>query len=330
MKFVPISLAGLFAVALAGCVSAPEASVSPSKPTSGAQFTNAGAAQVSFADFKNSAFPYHGMVPPDDEHAKPRPFMDVDEGGRLAHSSPRGGLIYEDQAYNDRRVLIAAAPDFDPRAPGALVVLFHGNQATLERDVVGRQQAPRQLAQSSLNAVLLAPQMAVDARDSSAGNFWRPGGFADFLNEAEGKLAALYPQASRATFHNMPVVIVAYSGGYLPAAFSLEHGGATDRVRGVVLMDALFGEPEKFANWIERSSNDAFFVSAYSASSKEKNLSLQSRLRADGVQTVSGLPDSLHSGIIAFVDASTASHDDFLTTAWTADPLNDVLSRMGR
>jgi len=34
--------------------------------------------------------------------------------------------------------------------------------------------------------------------------------------------------------------------------------------------------------------------------------------------------------VIAFVDASNASHDDFLTSAWTADPLNDVLSRMGR
>ena len=50
----------------------------------------------------------------------------------------------------------------------------------------------------------------------------------------------------------MPVVIVAYSGGYLPAAYSLAHGGARDRVKGVVLLDALYGEPDKFARWIEQ------------------------------------------------------------------------------
>ena len=128
----------------------------------------------------------------------------------------------------------------------------------------------------------------------------------------------------------MPVVIVAYSGGYLPAAYSLQYGGAGDRVRGVVLLDALFGEPDKFARWIEQQSGRAFFISAYSASSKAQNLALEARLRADGVQVVDGLPDSLHAGVVAFVDASGASHDDFVSAAWTSDPLNDVLSRMGR
>ncbi len=209
------------------------------------------------------------MIPNADDSGKSRPFLDVDENGRLGHSSPRGGVLWEDQTYNDRHVLLAAAPDFDPNAPGAMVVYFHGNHATLTRDVVERQQTPRQLAQSNLNAVLVAPQMAVDARDSSAGNFWRPGAFAEFLDEAEAKLAALYPHASRATFHRMPVVIVAYSGGYLPAAYSLAHGGAGDRVRGVVLLDALYGEPDKFAGWVESRISRAFFVSAYSVSSKQ-------------------------------------------------------------
>ena len=91
-------------------------------------------------------------------------------------------------------MLVAASPNFDPKAPGVIVVYFHGNNATLARDVVGRQQTPRQVAASRLNAVLVAPQLAVDARDSSAGNFWRDGGFAAFLDEAEAKIAQLYPE----------------------------------------------------------------------------------------------------------------------------------------
>ena len=68
--------------------------------------------------------------------------------------SPRGGLLWEDQTYNDRTVLLAAPETFDPSRPGHIVVFFHGNNATLERDVIARQQIVRQLANSGLNAVL--------------------------------------------------------------------------------------------------------------------------------------------------------------------------------
>ncbi len=159
------------------------------------------------------------------------------------------------------------------------------------RDVSERQRTPQQVAQSNLNAVLLAPQMAVDALDSSAGNFWRPGAFAQFLDEAEQKLTTLYPGTSKWTFASMPVIIIAYSGGYLPAVYSLEYGGAGGRVRGVVLLDALFGEPDKFADWVRRESSQAFFVSAYSASSKNQNLALEAKIRAAGVPVVDGLPE---------------------------------------
>ena len=240
--------------------------------TGGPQFANAGGVNVAFPEFQNSAFPYRGSIPADaDSQTKERPFLNVDENGRLGHSSPRGGVYWEDATYNDRHVLLAASPDFYAHSPGDLVIFFHGNQATLARDVVDRQQAPRQLAQSGLNGVLVAPQLAVDAMDSSAGRFWKPGALAEFLDEAAVKLAALYPGASRAAFNRMPVIIVAYSGGYLPAAFALAQGGASERVRGVVLLDALYGEEDKFVDWIERAHNRAFFISAYSKSSHEEN-----------------------------------------------------------
>ena len=205
-------------------------------------------AKVEFAAFQNSAFPYRGLIPNYQETGRTRPFFDVDDNGRLGHSSPRGGLLWEDETYNDRTVLLAAPQNFDPGRPGVIIVFFHGNMATLERDVVARQQIVRQLADSGLNGVLVAPQLALDAPNSSAGRFWSPGGFAAFLNEAEGKLGEFYPNA-RGAFRRMPVVIVAYSGGYLPAVYSLTVGGEGGRVRGVVLLDALYGEKDKFVRW---------------------------------------------------------------------------------
>ena len=326
----PAAIVGLgFALALAGCAgpSVPSASLTPG---GGPKFAQVNGTNVTYAEFKNSAFPYHGEIPGDEDSSKAKPFLDVNEDGRYGHSSPRGGVLWEDQTYNDRHVLLAASTDFNPNAPGAMVVFFHGNNATLARDVVERQQTVRQLAQANLNAVLVAPQMAVDARDSSAGNFWRPGAFAQFLDEADAKLASLYPQASRAAFRRMPVILVAYSGGYLPAAYSLAYGGAGERIRGVVLFDALYGEPDKFARWIESETGHAFFVSAYSGSSKEGNLAMQARLERNGVRTQTGLPASLRPGVVAFVDAGDVSHDDFVSVAWTSDPLRDVLSRIGQ
>ena len=312
------------ALLMAGCAGPAVQTGQPSK----AGLTSIDGATVSLASFENSAFPYHGMIPNYQETGKTRPFLDVDENGRLGHSSPRGGIHWEDQTYSDRSVLLAAPQSFDPAKPGVIIVFFHGNNATLSRDVIARQQIVRQLADSGLNAVLVAPQLAVDAQDSSAGRFWSAGGFAAFLGEAQTKLGDLYPNA-RGAFRRMPVVIVAYSGGYLPAAYSLAVGGDQGRVRGLVLLDALYGERDKFVSWAEGPGRSAFFVSAYSASSRAGNDAVRAELEAAGVPTVNGLPGQLTPGVVAFVDAGSVDHNDFVTSAWGGAPLRDIFSRIG-
>jgi hypothetical protein len=58
---------------------------------------------------------------------------------------------------------------------------IHGHGAILARDVRDRQQLPEQISAAGVNAVLVAPQFAVDAADASAGKFWEPDGFKRFL-----------------------------------------------------------------------------------------------------------------------------------------------------
>jgi len=312
------------ALLMAGCAGPSVQQGQPAK----AGMESIDGASVELASFENSAFPYHGLIPNYRETGKSRPFLDVDQDGRLGHSSPRGGVHWEDQTYSDRSVLLAAPQSFDPARPGVIIVFFHGNNATLSRDVIARQQIVRQLADSGLNAVLVAPQLAVDAQDSSAGRFWSSGGFAAFLSEAQTKLGELYPSA-RGAFRRMPVVVVAYSGGYLPAVYSLSVGGDGARVRGLVLLDALYGERDKFVNWAEGPGRNAFFVSAYSTSSRAGNDAVRAELEAAGVATVSGLPARLSPGVVAFVDAGSVDHNDFVTSAWGGAPLRDIFSRIG-
>ena len=202
-----------------------------------------------FVEFDASPFPYDGRVP-----TTGRPFFDIiDEDGRRGHRSARAGVLWEDVTYSDRRSLLFMPRGFDVRRPGVIVVFLHGNRATLERDVNHRQRVAAQIAEANINAVLVAPQLAINANDSSAGLFWESFGFARFLGEAGAHLARMHgDRRTRQTFATLPVVIVAYSGGFVPAAWALHEGGTGKRVIGVVLLDALYGEVDKYADWIAR------------------------------------------------------------------------------
>lgn len=274
--------------------------------------------------FEVSPFPYRGIVP-----KTGKPFLDVEEGERRGRNAPRGGVLWEDMTYSDRRVLMSIPRGFDVRRPATIVVFFHGNGATLTRDVRNRQQVPRQIVDSGLNAALVAPQFAVDAADSSAGRFWEPGVFAQFLSESAARLTQLHGDArARSVFERAPVVIAAYSGGYHPLAFVLALGGATERVRGVLLLDALYGDHDKYLDWLGRRP-DAFFVSTFGPLVKTQNEEFQKQMTERGIGFTTHFPPHLVRGINAFLDVGAeVKHNDFVTQAWSADPLKVLLSRI--
>ena len=281
------------------------------------------APKSALVEFDLSPFPYEGVVP-----RTRRPFFDVtDEDGRRGHSSGHG-VLWEDATYSDKRVLLFMPKGFDARRPGLIVVFLHGNRATLERDVGGRQRVAAQIADANVNAVLVAPQLAVNASDSSAGRFWETYGFARFIGEAGAHLARLHgDRRTRKTFATLPVVIVAYSGGYVPAAWALAKGGSDKRVVGVLLLDALYGEVDKYADFIARHPN-AFFISAYTSSSARGNESLQQYLAEREHPYATSLPPRVE-GTVAFLRTSGVDHENFVTRAWTDDPIRDVLQRLG-
>lgn len=280
--------------------------------------------QTTLVALKSSAFPYFGNNPRTEE-----PFLNISKGERRGHRSYGGRVYWQDETYNDNRVLMHVPESFDAGKPGVIVVFFHGNGATLERDVRDRQLVPQQISDSGVNAVLLAPQLAVDAADSSAGKFWQPGGLKRFVAESADHLARLYgdPRAAK-TFANMPVIIVGYSGGFMPAAWSLEVGGLGDRVRGVFLLDAVYGELDKFASWIEHNRT-GFFVSSYTRSTKRHEIELMQTLREKGIAISNDMDRPLRPGSVVFLETPDGvTHRDYVTRAWTEHPVKEVLVKM--
>jgi hypothetical protein len=280
--------------------------------------------ETMLVSLKSSAFPYFGNNPRTEE-----PFLNVSSGSRHGHRGMGGRVFWQDETFNDNRVLMHVPENFDINKPGVIVVFFHGNGATLERDVRDRQRVPQQISDSGVNAVLLAPQLAVDAADSSAGKFWQPGGLKRFVNESADHLANLYgdPRTAK-TFANMPVIIVGYSGGFVPTAWSLEVGGLGNRVRGVFLLDAVYGELDKFASWVE-NNRSGFFVSSYTHYTARHDQELMRMLREKGISVSEDMDRPLKPGSVVFVETPEGvTHRDYVTHAWTRNPVEDVLVKM--
>ena len=234
---------------------------------------------------RHLAVPLSGQPPGQD-----KPFFDVEKDGRRGHTSPRGGIYWEDTTYSDRRVLLYIPRGFDAALPAVMIVYFHGNVATLERVVHRQQQVPRQLAESGLNAVLVAPQLAVNAADSSAGRFYDAGQFRRFVEEAGVRLARLHgDQRARAAIESLPVIVVAYSGGYAPAAWAAHHGGSAT---GCAASSCSTRSTPRWTSSRPGSSgaSSAFFFSAFSRSARDENLVLQRMLAERRIDFATSLP----------------------------------------
>ena len=102
---------------------------------------------------------------------------------------------------------------------------------------------------------------------------------------------------ARPAFDALGVVIVAYSGGYYPAARGFRDGGVGGRLRGIVMLDALYGEMDVYARWIEGRGR-AFFFSAYARSAREENAGFQKLLGERGIDFATAMPASWRPGSV--------------------------------
>lgn len=266
------------------------------------------------------------LVPMDNA---PFPVRAASDDGDHVRINFRRRVAWEKGAFNDPRVLLHIPKGFDPSKPAVMVVFYHGHGATLTRDVLNRQEVPEQISEAGANAVLVAPQLAYDARSSNPGKLFEPGAFARMVREAGDQLTRLYgdPRAGK-TFADMPIIIVAYSGGYLSAATSIERGGLKGRVRGIVLLDALYGELGGFANWVNHNRS-GFFVSSWTQSTRGRNAELERMLADRDVSVARALKMPNLAGKVVFLPGEEGiRHRDFVNHAWADKPIKDVLMRL--
>ena len=169
-------------------------------------------------------------------------------------------------AHPDVRVHVPAS--FVPGGRVNLVVFLHGWNGCVE--VIGAvdncpctpggpvryaMDLVRSVDSAGVNAVLVVPQLAFDARSSSPGRLSERGVFRELIAEvlAHPDLAAAIGGA-RSIDDVGRVILAAHSGAFVPAAAVLSKGGVD--VHEVHLLDALYREEPVFEAWIRTHASE--------------------------------------------------------------------------
>jgi hypothetical protein len=171
-------------------------------------------------------------------------------------------------------VIVHAPAGFDATAPLQLVVFLHGYRGCLSvlmgkgpsRCQPGAAQVEgwdlgRYHDAAHTNTLFVVPQLAYMKRDGRPGRFAQAGGFRRFLEELlRGPLAEKLGVA-RSLQDVARIDLVAHSAGYQALIAILERGGVEPpQVRSVTLLDALYGETERYARYVEQHARELKLV----------------------------------------------------------------------
>ncbi len=270
---------------------------------------------------RHAPFPYHGKY--EDTQIDFFDFVDPLSGQRF-HTNRSGERYSEREHYSDSRVLFHVPLHFDPRKRFVYLVYFHA----LGTDIVSSDrdhELGRQIDSSGRNVLLVVPQLAKNAADSSPGKFFRRNEFRAFMDEVGGVMTSRFGKEFKKEFGSAPIILTAFSGGYKSVAYVLDRGGVNDRVRGVFLMDALYDDIDKFQRWIGRHIRRSFLVSLYTRGKCEENMrDLLNRFPKGGIQVQAGWPQTLSLGSIHHVLCDT-DHMRIPLAGPPEDPLASLL-----
>lgn len=216
------------------------------------------------------------------------------------------------------------------------LVHFHGHNSSAER-AISAHALREQLVDSRQNAILVVPQLALFAADSSCGKLASAGALARLLGGAVSTAARVgRTSLGDSRFPERPqlgrVCLSAHSGGYHAAACSLRDGGVD--VSETYLFDALYAESEVFREWVlERRDDPATtrhkLVSYFTVgtATETQNQGLRAALERSGVRVSQELRegalsrrDLSHAGAV-FVRTGVAHS----SVTWETNALRDVL-----
>jgi len=260
------------------------------------------AESLSFVEeMAGAPFPYDGKY--DDTGQSFFDWTDPNTGKRF-HTNRYGLRIPETEHYSDSSVFFHLPPNFSPEKPFVFLIFFHGLDSDIDKTDRDYKIA-EQVDGSGKNVILILPQLAKNASDSSPGKFFKHGAFSSFMVEAAVILGRRIGEQHLPALRTAPVLISAFSGGYKSAAYILDRGGEGSRIRGVFLIDALYEDLEKFTKWIAEGAGYRFFVALHTQGTEKNTRELAERLSEEGIKVAWTWPASLTPGSVNLIRSPT-------------------------
>lgn len=169
------------------------------------------------------------------------------------HSGRSGGHTYNNQTfpaerhYSDSSVAIFIPNGFSPQKKTDLVFYFHGWYNNID-SACAQFRLVEQFTEAKKNAVFVFPEGPKDAPDSFGGRLEEKDGLKNLVSDVVNYLK----EKKKITSADIGKIILAgHSGAYRAISFCLMRGGLTKNISDVILFDALYGQTEKFAYWID-------------------------------------------------------------------------------
>ena len=183
-----------------------------------------------------------------------------------------------DKHYSDSSVAMFIPKGFRQTDAVDIVVHLHGWWNNIDT-VLKRYKLPLQIAESGKNVILVVPEGPRNAPDSFGGKFEDPGGFKRFVDDV---VAFLFQQGKIKTRTLGKVILAGHSGAYHGISFALMRGGIPEKISEVYLFDALYGQTEKYAYWIDHYKGKMITIYTDSGGTKDETESLMEDLRGWG------------------------------------------------
>ena len=167
-------------------------------------------------------------------------------------------VLYDAAAhYMDSSVLIIGPKKLNAGKKVDLIFWFHGWGNNIDTAAV-RFELIKQFVASNLNAVFVLAETTRDAPDSYGGKLEYDNTFKELV--ADIMLELKNERAVPIKCEPGNILLAGHSGAYRVMAFILANGNMP--VQEVILFDALYGQTDKYLNWIQ-SDNSHRLINIY-------------------------------------------------------------------
>ena len=214
--------------------------------------------------------------------------------------------------YSDSSVLIITPKKLAAAKTVDIIFWFHGWGNNID-SANKRFELAKQFASSNMNAILVLSETTKDAPDSYGGKLEQSGVFKSLVNDVIITLKREKIISRKTTPGN--ILLAGHSGAYRVMAHIVKYGDQP--IQEVILFDALYGQTDKFMNWI-LSDIENRFINIYTdeggtdMESKEmvKQL-LQKNIIPDTLEEKEITPSLLQKDRIIFIH-SLKKHNDII------------------